>query len=85
MTLVPNGDGSGGLLVQSIEPDGEAAQRGLAVGDVVLEVDNQQVSSPSDFDKAIAGVKEKGLNTALVKVSRDGEARFVGLPLSDNQ
>ncbi|KKB09055.1 Do family serine endopeptidase [Devosia chinhatensis] len=83
MTLVPNGDGSGGLLVQNVEQDSVAGQRGIATGDVVLEVDNKVVQTAGDFDQAIAGVNEKGLNTALVKVSRDGEARFIGLPITE--
>jgi serine protease Do len=83
MALVPNGDGSGGVLIQSVEPESEAAQRGLATGDVILEVDNQAVSTPAEFEEAIAGVREKGLNTALLMVSRDGESRFIGLPISE--
>ncbi|ODT71309.1 MAG: hypothetical protein ABS75_08510 [Pelagibacterium sp. SCN 63-23] len=83
LTLVPNGDNSGGLLVQNVEEGSAAGQRGIATGDVVLEVDNQQVQTPGDFDQAIAGVREKGLNTALLKVSRGGEARFIGLPITE--
>lgn len=83
LTLVPNGDGSGGLLVQDVQPDSEAAAKGFATGDVVLEVDNKPVNSVRDFDAAVASVKDKGLNTALVKVARGGETRFVGLPLAE--
>jgi len=83
MTLVPNGDGSGGLLIQNVDSDSDAARRGLSTGDVILEVDNQAVSTPRDFDRAIAGVRDKGLNTALIKVARNGEARFIGLPISE--
>ena len=83
MTLVPNGDGSGGLLVQEVDADSAAAQRGLAVGDVLLEVDNKPITSIADFETAISGVESKGLDTALVKVARNGEARFIGLPLGE--
>ena len=83
MTLVPNGDGSGGLLIQEVEPDSTAAQRGLAVGDVLLEIDNKPLNSVGDFEAAVAGVQSKGLDTALVKVARNGEARFIGLPLNE--
>ena len=85
MTLVPNGDGSGGLLIQNIEPDSEAAKRGLAVGDLVLEVDNQAVSTASEFEAAIAGVKDKGFGRALLKVSRNNEVLFVGLPINGDE
>jgi serine protease Do len=85
MTLVPNGDGSGGLLIQNVEGDSLAAQRGFATGDVILEVDNKPVSSPADFDAAVQAVQDRGLNTVLIKVARDGESRFVGLPIAENE
>ena len=85
MTLVPNGDGTGGLLVQDIDPDGTAAQRGLAVGDVLLEVDNKAITSIGDLETALTGVKDKNLDTALVKVARNGEARFIGLSITDTE
>jgi len=81
LTLVPNADGEG-LLIQNINPDSAAAQRGFAVGDAILEVDNKAVASVDEFEDAIAAVKDKGLNTALVKASRGGESRFIGLPLA---
>jgi serine protease Do len=83
LTLVPNADGSGGLLIQDIDPDSPAAEKGFAVGDAILEVDNKPVSSVDEFEAAITAVKDKGLNTALVKASRGGTARFVGLPLGE--
>ncbi|MBN9332908.1 PDZ domain-containing protein, partial [Devosia sp.] len=83
MTLVPNGDGSGGLLIQDVAADSIAAQRGLAVGDVLLEVDNKALTSVADYDDALAGVHAKGLDTALVKVARNGDARFIGLPINE--
>ncbi|MBJ6987323.1 Do family serine endopeptidase [Devosia sp. MC521] len=83
MALVPNGDGSGGMLVQSVEDGSQAAERGLATGDIILQVDNQSVASAADFDKAIEGVKGKGLNTALIMVDRNGATRFIGLPLAE--
>ncbi len=85
MTLVPNGDGSGGLLIQNVDGDSAAAQRGFATGDVILEVDNKPVAEPADFDAAVQAVQDRGLNTVLIKVARDGEARFVGLPISDSE
>ena len=83
ITLVPNSDGSGGLLIQDVDADSQAASKGLAVGDSILEVDNKPVSSVQEFESALDAVKARGLNTALVKASRDGEARFIGLPLGN--
>ncbi|KKB12211.1 hypothetical protein VE25_09100 [Devosia geojensis] len=82
LTLVPDAEG-GGLLIQAINPESPVADRGLAVGDAILEVDNKPVTTVAEFEAAITGVRDKGLNTALVKASRGGEARFIGLPLGE--
>ncbi|GHA29171.1 serine peptidase [Devosia pacifica] len=85
LTLVPNGDGSGGLLVREVESGSAAADRGISVGDVILEVDNNEVSSVSEFEDAISEVRERGLNTALVMISRDDVSRFIGLPINEEE
>lgn len=82
LTLVPNADGSGGLLIQNVEPDSAAAEKGLAVGDAIHEVNNTPVNTLEEFESALDAVKAQGRNTALIKASRDGNDRFIGLPLS---
>jgi len=81
LTLVPNSDGEG-LLIQEIDQSSPAAEKGFAVGDAILEVNNQAVSTIEEFETAIQGVKDAGRGTALVKAQRDGNTRFIGLPLS---
>jgi serine protease Do len=83
LTLVPNAGGQG-LLVQEVDPESIAAEKGFAVGDTVLSVDNKEVASAEDFEAAIAGVKDSGRGTALIKAERDGNIRFLGLPLAEN-
>ncbi|HEY8595208.1 MAG TPA: Do family serine endopeptidase [Devosiaceae bacterium] len=82
LTLVPNSDGAG-LLIQDIDPNSTAASKGFAVGDVILEADNKAVASPQDFENAISGVRDSGRSTILIKASRNGQIRFIGLPLTD--
>ena len=81
MTLVPNAGGAG-VLVQDIDPASIAAEKGFAVGDAILEVDNRQVATADEFEAAIAGVKDSGRGTVLIKAQRDGNTRFLGLPLT---
>jgi serine protease Do len=81
LTLVPNSDGEG-LLIQEIDEASPAAEKGFAVGDSILEVNNQPVNTVEEFEAAIEGVKDAGRGTALVKAQRDGNTRFVGLPVS---
>lgn len=83
LTLVPNSGGEG-LLIQDVDPNSAAAEKGFAVGDTILEVNNRAVSSVADFEKAVQGVKDAGRSTALVKAQRDGNTRFIGLPITDS-
>jgi len=80
VTLVPNAEGEG-LLVQDVDPNGTAADKGFAVGDTILQVDNKPVKTAADFEAAIKGVKDRGVGTALVKAERGGNVRYIGLPL----
>jgi serine protease Do len=81
LTVVPNGNGNG-LLIQDIDPNSVAADKGFAVGDAILEVDNKAVADAKSFEDAITAVKSSGRNTALIKTERGGNVRFIGLPLS---
>ena len=80
ITLVPNAEGEG-LLIQAVDPESIAAEKGFAVGDTILEVDNQKVATADEFEAAISGVKDSGRGTALIKAQRNGNVRFLGLPL----
>ncbi|MBP7252101.1 MAG: DegQ family serine endoprotease [Alphaproteobacteria bacterium] len=70
-----------GLIVLEVKPGSKAAERGLMAGDVILEIAQQEVSSTADITKGIKTAKEKG-KPLLLLVSREGDARFVALPLS---
>ena len=82
LTLVPNSGDEGGLLIQDVDQDSVAADKGFTVGDIILEVDNKKVSSGKEFEDAIKAVKDSGRATALIKTERGGNTRFLALPLS---
>ena len=50
--------------------------------DSILEVNNTPVNTLEEFESALDAVKAQGRNTALIKASRDGNDRFIGLPLA---
>jgi len=82
VTLVPNAGGEG-LLIQDVEENSAAAEKGFTVGDAILAVDNKPVATVEEFEAAIKAVKDSGRNTALIKADRNGAVRFIGLPLND--
>ncbi len=72
---------SSGLLVQEVNPDSEAAEKGLAPGDIITEAGQQAVASIDDLNARIAEARDAGRKSLLVLVRRDGEPRFVALPV----
>ena len=52
-------EGTEGILITRIDPDGPAAQANLRVGDLILEADGKEVKSVSEFEE-IVGRKSAG-------------------------
>ena len=68
-----------GLVVDSVDPNGPAAQAGLQQGDVIQEVNRQAVHSSSDLLSALA---KSGNRPPLLLINRGGQRIFVAVPLS---
>ncbi|MFC3169291.1 Do family serine endopeptidase [Paracoccus fontiphilus] len=73
-----------GLLVEEVDPASEAAEKGLAPGDIITEAGQQPVASIRDLNERIDEVREAGRKSLLVLVRRDGEPRFVALPVGES-
>jgi serine protease Do len=80
--LVPAPEGNG-LLVQSVEEDSVAASKGIAAGDVIVEVNDETVTTVREFEKVLSDLKDAGRSTARIRIERNGDPRYVGLPLKD--
>jgi serine protease Do len=80
LTVAPAETGEG-VVVTSVEPDSPAADAGIRAGEVILEVDNEAVSSASDIEKGIDGVAKSGRKAALMLLERDETNRFVAMPV----
>jgi serine protease Do len=70
-------EGTEGVVVMSVLPDGPAERASLRRGDVILEVNRQPVRRPEDVSKAIAKLKDGDL--ALLRVRRGDQASFLTL------
>ncbi|MBM84618.1 MAG: serine protease [Rhodospirillaceae bacterium] len=69
-----------GVLITAVDPDSPAAEKGLRVGDVIVEIDQTEVSSPSEVINIVESVIKKGRKkSVLFTVNRQGSIRFVGL------
>ena len=72
-------DQTNGVVVTDVQPDSEAATKGLKPGDIVTEIGRQSVASVSDAMKAR---EEAEGNLLLIRVWREGVGRYVALKMS---
>ena len=70
-----------GLVVQGVDPESEAENRGLTVGDVITEAGQQPVTTLAELQARIKDAKDAGRKSILLLVRRAGEPRFVPLPI----
>ncbi|MFT4012997.1 MAG: PDZ domain-containing protein, partial [Paracoccus sp. (in: a-proteobacteria)] len=74
------GRDTSGLVVQEVDPEGAAADKGLTPGDVITEAGQQPVTSLADLEARVKEAKDAGRKSILMMVRREGEPRFVALP-----
>lgn len=70
-----------GVVVTSIKVASDAAQKGLAIGDVIVEVNQQAVKDAASVEKIVTSVKAEGKQSVLMLVDNQGQGdvRFVAL------
>lgn len=70
-----------GVLVTDVEDLSEAAEKGLDLGDVLVEINQQVVTTPQDAAEIFRKAKKAGRSSVLLLVNRSGDVRFVALRL----
>ena len=76
------GAGKEGVVIAEIDPDGVAAQKGLKVGDVIVEAGGHAVSKPSDITSVMSDAKKDGHKAVLLRVKGAEGMRFVAVATS---
>src|SRR3984893_9737498 len=73
---------TGGVVITGVDPESAAADKHVQAGDVVMEINQEQVKEPADVAKKIQALKGAGKKSALLLVANgQGEVRFVALGL----
>ena len=71
-----------GAVVTKVDPDSDAADKGMQPGDVVLRVGNHVVRNPADFQAGVAEAKKGGRNSVLLLVAHNqGGTGFVAIDI----
>ncbi len=77
------GDDQKGVVITDVAPNGAAGDRGVKPGDVIMEVQQQSVSSPADVQARVDGVRKQNRKSVLMLIQNQDGRRWVPLPLSD--
>jgi serine protease Do len=69
-----------GLVITEVAEGSAAEEKKLLAGEVLLRVQQEEVTSPDDLTKRLDELKKAGKTTALLEiVNKDGEVRFVAV------
>ncbi len=71
-----------GVLILDVDQASDAYDKGLRAGDVILEIGQEAVSDPQDIVDRIGTAVEAGRTSILLLITREGDKRFVAIPLN---
>ena len=71
-----------GVVVTSVEPRSNAADKRIQPGEVIVEINQEPVAQPADVTKKLRALKDSGKKSALLLVAGlQGDVHFVALPI----
>ncbi len=77
------GAGKNGVVVTGVDPNSNAATRGLKEGDVILEVAGKSVTKPGDISEAVKTAHADNKNSVLMRVRSANGSHYVAIPLAN--
>ncbi len=79
LSVGPN-DGGDGVLVTGVDADGEAGEKGIRTGDVIVSVGGEAVGSVNAVKSRVAAARKDGRKAVLMQVENERGTRFVAVP-----
>ena len=74
------GIGEHGVVVTGVDPTGLAADQGVELGDVILEISGKSVTTPDEIHSTLSDARRNGKRTVLVRLKSGESTRFVAVP-----
>ena len=80
---VKPGPGKDGVVISDVDPNSDAALKGIKEGDIVLKAGNETVTSPQDVAKAVKKAQDDGAPAVMFHIKRSGDQTvLVAIPLN---
>ena len=71
-----------GVVITDVSPNTPASERGLKPGDVIVEVQQTEVTAPADLQKQVDAARKADRKNVLVLIQREGGVQYVPLSLT---
>jgi serine protease Do len=71
-----------GVVITEVSPNTPAAERGLKPGDVIVEVQQTEVTAPADIQRQVDTARKADRKNVLMLIQREGGVQYVPLSLS---
>jgi serine protease Do len=69
-----------GVTIAGVDPNGSAAEQGLAAGQVILDVGGKPVATPEDVKAEVANARNQGKKSVLMRIQTAEGDRYVAVP-----
>ena len=66
-------------MITEVDEAGSAAEKGLRPGDVIVEVDQEEVSSPDQVIERVEKAKDEGFRVVTLLVYRQGDFQWIAV------
>jgi len=73
------GDNAKGVVITDVDADGSGAEKGLKPGDVIVEVDQEEVINPAQVNERVKKAKDEGYRVVTLLVFREGDYQWVAV------
>lgn len=73
-----------GVIITEVEEGGSGAEKGLRPGDVIVEVDQEEVLNPSDVVEKVEKAKSEGYRVVTLLVFRQGDFQWVAVRIDQS-
>ncbi|RCL00196.1 MAG: serine protease Do [Candidatus Tokpelaia sp. JSC189] len=80
LTVIPAEDGKG-VVVINVDPDSDAAEKGIRPGDIIRAVNNKQVIEAKDILISINEAVKQGRRAVLMQVETNEQSHFIALSI----
>ena len=79
LSVAPSKDG--GVMITDVDVGSDAGQKGIRVGDLILEIGGLPVTGPDDLSKAVREANKLQRRAVLMRIKSGSETRFVAVQL----